>query len=120
MNNGSPYKNEQLSLICGQLGTVLIHTPVRDGASKGKCERNFRTLRNRFLNPLNTDELSGIGELNQKLHAYIQKHNTTLHSAAGMTPHDRYMQVLAHIRMPWKKLIYGTKKRNILFVRQIK
>ena len=100
VDNGSPYKNEQLSLICGQLGTVLIHTPVRDGASKGKCERNFRTLRNRFLNPLNTDELSGIEELNQKLHAYIQQHNTTIHSATGMTPHDRYMQDLAHIRMP--------------------
>ena len=100
VDNGSPYKNEQLSLICGQLGTVLIHTPVRDGASKGKCERNFRTLRNRFLNILDTDSLSGIGELNSKLQEYIQKHNTTVHSATGMTPHDRYMQDLEHIKMP--------------------
>ena len=44
VDNGSPYKNVQLSLICGQLGCVLIHTPVRDGASKGKVERNFSTL----------------------------------------------------------------------------
>ena len=36
VDNGSSYKNVQLSLICGQLGVVLIHTPVRDGASKGK------------------------------------------------------------------------------------
>lgn len=118
VDNGSPYKNEQLSLICGQLGTVLIHTPVRDGASKGKCERNFRTLRNRFLNPLNTDELSGIEELNQKLHAYIQKHNTTLHSATGMTPHDRYMQDLAHIRMPaseeWLENCFCNRVRRLV------
>lgn len=33
---GSPYKNEQLAMICGQLGTVLIHTPVSDGARKAK------------------------------------------------------------------------------------
>lgn len=118
VDNGSPYKNEQLSLICGQLGTVLIHTPVRDGASKGKCERNFRTLRNRFLNPLNTDELSGIEELNQKLHAYIQQHNTTIHSATGMTPHDRYMQDLAHIRMPvseeWLENCFCNRVRRLV------
>ena len=60
VDNGSPYKNEQLSLICGQLGIVLLHTPVRDGASKGKCERNFRTLRNPFVAE-NKDAVSNIG-----------------------------------------------------------
>ena len=35
VDNGSPYANEQLSLICGSLGVALIHTRVRDGASKG-------------------------------------------------------------------------------------
>ena len=100
VDNGSPYKNEQLSLICGQLGTVLIHTPVRDGASKGKCERNFRTLRNRFLNVLDMEQISGIEQLNEQLHAYIQQHNTTIHSATGMTPQDRYMADILHVKMP--------------------
>ncbi|MCC8029199.1 MAG: DDE-type integrase/transposase/recombinase [Lachnospiraceae bacterium] len=36
VDNGSPYSNEQLSMICVALGVVLIHTRVRDGASKGK------------------------------------------------------------------------------------
>lgn len=35
VDNGSPYSNDQLSFICGSVGTVLLHTPVRDGASKG-------------------------------------------------------------------------------------
>lgn len=100
VDNGSPYKNEQLSLICGQLGTILIHTPVRDGASKGKCERNFRTLRNRFLNVLDMEQIAGIEQLNEKLHAYIQQHNTTVHSSTGMTPQDRYMADILHIKMP--------------------
>ena len=100
VDNGSPYKNEQLSMICGQLGTILLHTPVRDGASKGKCERNFRTLRNRFLNVLDMEQISGIEQLNEKLHAYIQQHNTTVHSATGMTPQDRYMSDILHIKMP--------------------
>ena len=100
VDNGSPYKNEQLSLICGQLGTVLIHTPVRDGASKGKVERNFRTLRSRFLNALDASRITGIDELNRLLADYIRSHNTAVHSATGMPPYSRYMEDIAHIRMP--------------------
>lgn len=47
VDNGAPYSNEQLSFICGSVGTILVHTPVRDGASKDKVERNFRTLKER-------------------------------------------------------------------------
>ena len=36
VDNGGSYANEQLSLICGQLGVVLIHAKVRDGAAKAK------------------------------------------------------------------------------------
>lgn len=100
VDNGSPYKNEQLPLICGQLGTVLIHTPLRDGASKGKVERNFRTLRQRFLNTLDASSLKDIGQLNRMLADYIRKHNTSVHSATGMPPYSRYMEDLSHIRMP--------------------
>lgn len=100
VDNGSPYKNEQLSLICGQLGTVLIHTPVRDGASKGKVERNFRTLRSRFLDAIDPAGLKSITELNRMLADYIRSHNTSVHSATGMTPYSRYMEDLSHIRMP--------------------
>lgn len=100
VDNGSPYKNEQLSLICGQLGTVLIHTPVRDGASKGKVERNFRTLRSRFLDAIDPSGLKSIAELNRMLADYIRSHNTSVHSATGMTPYSRYMEDVSHIRMP--------------------
>jgi transposase InsO family protein len=100
VDNGSPYKNEQLSLICGQLGTVLIHTPIRDGASKGKVERNFRTLRNRFLNVMDPNELNDINQLNEMLFTYIRKHNTTVHSATGYTPSDRYISDLSMVTLP--------------------
>lgn len=100
VDNGSPYKNEQLALICGQLGTLLIHTPVRDGASKGKVERNFRTLRSRFLNTLEPSSLKSLEHLNSLLADYIRLHNTSVHSATGMTPYTRYMEDLSFIRMP--------------------
>jgi transposase InsO family protein len=103
VDNGSPYKNEQISLICGSLGVVLIHTPVRDGASKGKAERNFRTLRNRFLNVMDPAKISSIDQLNSMLFEYIRKHNTTIHSATNQTPMDRYLGDIAHIKMPVSK-----------------
>lgn len=49
MDNGAPYPNEQLSMICVELGIVLIHNRPRDGASKGKSERQWRPLRERSL-----------------------------------------------------------------------
>lgn len=100
VDNGASYKNSQLPLICGQLGTVLIHTPVRDGASKGKVERNFRTLRTRFLDTLDMAAIPTLGELNRLLMDYIRTHNTSLHSGTGMVPHARYMEDIFRIRMP--------------------
>lgn len=47
VDNGCSYSNEQLSMICVSLGILLLHTRVRDGASKGKVERHFRTLKER-------------------------------------------------------------------------
>jgi len=100
VDNGSVYANEQLSLICGQLGVVLIHTPVRDGAAKGKVERNFRTLRTRFLDALDPADISSIDELNTLLAQYIRNHNTSVHSATGIEPYNRYIQDIHYIKMP--------------------
>lgn len=57
VDSGAPYKNRQLDMICASIGTVLLHTPVRDGASKGKVERNFRTLKERWLYGLDLKQI---------------------------------------------------------------
>ena len=100
LDNGSPYKNEQLSLICGSLGIVELHTMVRDGASKGKVERNFRTLKSRWLNALDVASIASLAELNDELFAYINKHNITVHSSTNERPIDRYKSDLARIKIP--------------------
>jgi len=99
LDNGSPYKNEQLSLICGSLGIVELHTPVRDGASKGKVERNFRTLKSRWLNGFDVNDVSSLTELNDELFAYINKHNTKIHSSTNERPIDRYKNDISHIKI---------------------
>ena len=100
LDNGSNYIDKQLALICGSIGTLKLHTPVRDGASKGKCERNFRTLRERWLNALDVSTLSGLDHFNQHLADYVRKHNTTLHTAIKETPMDRFLRTKGQIKTP--------------------
>jgi len=100
LDNGSNYIDKQLALICGSIGTVKLHTPVRDGASKGKIERNFRTLRERWLNGMDVSTISNLEAFNQQLSAYIRKHNTTLHTAIKETPMDRLIRTKGQIKVP--------------------
>jgi transposase InsO family protein len=99
-DNGSSYVNEQLTLICGSVGTVQLRTPVRDGASKGKVERNFRTLRDRWLNHLDISQIHSLDAFNQLLAGYIQRHNTTVHSAIKETPLERFIRSQDSMRLP--------------------
>jgi hypothetical protein len=99
-DSGASYRNEQLSFICGSVGCLELHTPVRDGASKGKIERNFRTLRDRWLNGLDISQIHSLSQFNELLQAYIYQHNTTVHSAIKETPLDRFLRTREHIRLP--------------------
>jgi transposase InsO family protein len=102
-DSGSSYLNEQLTLICGSIGCLQLRTPVRDGASKGKIERNFRTLKNRWLHGLDIKQIDSLAQFNELLAAYIHQHNTTVHSAIKETPLDRFMRTRSHIRLPKSK-----------------
>ena len=88
------------SLICGSIGTVLLHTKVRDGASKAKVERHFRTLKERWLYALDLDAITSLAQFNALLMDYIRTYNTTHHSGIGTTPLERYRDSCAHCRRP--------------------
>ena len=100
VDNGGPYCNEQLSLICGSVGTVLLHTRVRDGASKAKVERHFRTLRERWLYTLDVASISSLAEFNSLLKDYMRSYNTTFHTGIDCTPFSRYQDTKSHSRTP--------------------
>ena len=100
VDNGSTYTNEQLSLICGSIGAVLLHTKVRDGASKAKVERHFRTLKERWLYALDLDSITSLAQFNALLMDYIRTYNTTYHSGIDTTPFERYRDSCAQIRLP--------------------
>lgn len=98
VDNGCSYANEQLSLICGTIGTVLLHTKIRDGASKGKIERNFRTLKERWLYSIDTSKITSLNAFNSMLFDYMRQHNLTVHSGTKQTPLERYQATQSHIR----------------------
>ena len=100
VDNGCSYSNEQLSLICGSIGTVLLHTKIRDGASKAKIERQFRTLKETWLYTLDMDSITSLAQFNGLLKDYIRSYNTSVHSGIGTTPLERYRQTRSSIRMP--------------------
>ena len=75
--------------ITDRLGCLLAHTPVRDGAAKGKIERFFRTAREQFLS-LKLD-LSSSESLNRQFTLWVEEqYNAQLHSVLGMSPLDRF------------------------------
>lgn len=100
VDNGSPYLNEQLSLICGSIGTVLIHARPRDGATKGKCERNWRTAKERFVYTLDMDTIHSLAQFNSLLKDYIRKYNTTFHTGIQCMPFERFQATKSHPRPP--------------------
>ncbi|MDW2799649.1 hypothetical protein RZO55_18910 [Clostridium boliviensis] len=90
-------------MICGAVGTVLLHTRVRDGASKAKVERHFRTLKERWLYTLDTERISSLAEFNSLLKDYMRSYNTTFHTGIDSTPFTRYQDTKSHVRCPASK-----------------
>jgi hypothetical protein len=100
VDHGPSYENSQLNLICGSIGTVLIHAPVRDGAAKAKIERFFGVLKGRWLHGLDTGQIRSIDEFNQELTEAVRKHNLTVNSSTGQSPMDRFLATRGKIRVP--------------------
>ena len=89
VDNGSIYCSKEIVQICARAGCILHHTPVRDGAAKGKVERFFRTVRDQFL--ARELDLSSLEALNGQFTAWVEEqYNAQVHSVLGMSPLDRF------------------------------
>ena len=99
-DHGPSYENSQLTFICGSIGTVLIHAPVRDGAAKAKVERTFGVLKSRWLNGLDTNQVLSLDEFNLELTEAVRKHNLAVNSSTEQAPMDRFLSTRGRIRIP--------------------
>lgn len=97
VDNGSIYSGQEITLVCARVGCLLRHTPVRDGAAKGKVERFFRRVREQFL--ARQLDLSSLEALNRQFTDWAEdEYNHAPHSALGIKPIDRFGLDLPRIR----------------------
>lgn len=90
VDNGSPYKNEQLSLICANLGIILIHSKPYSPQGKGKIERMFRTIKDGWMRRVNWNDFSGLDDINKSLFSFISAYHHRKHSSLSGCPLDKF------------------------------
>ena len=97
-DNGGPYSNKQLSIICARLGINLKNARAYDPQAKGKVERFNRTLKDTWMNTFNWNNIKSLDELNKMLNKHINKYNNTFHKSLNSTPNEVYFKDNGEIR----------------------
>lgn len=93
VDNGTPYKNQQLKSICATIGTVLIHARAYSPKSKAKIERSFRTVKDNFINCQDWTKYTSLKALNDEYRDYIVKeYNSKFHSGINDIPRNRFQK----------------------------
>ncbi len=99
IDNAKMYRSPQLARIAASLGTLIIHSRPYQPEGRGKIERCFRTVREQFLANLDPKRLLSLGQLNERLHAWIESvYHRSEHSALGTTPLLRWQKDIDHVR----------------------
>jgi transposase InsO family protein len=99
VDNGGPYDNLQLRLICASLGIVLAHSRPYVPKGRGKIERHFRTVKDGWMNCTDWDEFKSIEELSASFADFLSKEYTNdEHSSIGCTPKERFMRDYDKVR----------------------
>jgi putative transposase len=89
VDNGASFSSQLLNRSCAMAGISLVHSKPYDSPSRGKVERLFRTVRDRFLSGIAAD--ISLDELNEAFWLWLQHdYHHKLHTGIGQRPVDRY------------------------------
>jgi len=89
VDNGSAFSSELLARSCALAGISLIHSKPYDSPSRGKIERFFRTVRERFLTGIK--EVMNKDELTEAFALWLRdEYHQRLHAGISERPLDRY------------------------------
>lgn len=101
VDNGPSFSSQLLARSCAMAGISLIHSKPYDSPSRGKVERFFRTVRDRFLSGV--QEGITLEELNEAFWMWLQDdYHHKLHGGIGERPIDRYNASVS--RVPIRRL----------------
>lgn len=91
VDNGGPYDNKQLSLICATLGIQLIHAKIYSPESKAKQERLFRTIKDGWMRCTDWNTFKELEDIRKSLSNFLfQNYINKEHSTTKMTPNNRW------------------------------
>jgi transposase InsO family protein len=96
VDNGSAFSSDLLVKSCAQAGVSLIHSKPYDSPSRGKIERFFRTVRERFFSGLRASLT--LEELNQAFSAWLREdYHYKVHTGIEQRPIDRYQASVTRV-----------------------
>ena len=94
-DNGSVFTGGYLQLISARLGFIIVHSEVHDASSRGKIERFFRTVRDRFIPQFYVkykDKHITLDILNESFSSWLYSdYNNKIHSGIKDKPLNRYL-----------------------------
>jgi transposase InsO family protein len=94
-DNGSIFVSSHLQLACARLGIALVHSKPYDSPSRGKIERFFRTIRQKFLPLINLTQIESIDGLNASFFSWLDKdYHKCFHTGIKAKPLDKWMDDL--------------------------
>ncbi|MGI6750835.1 MAG: DDE-type integrase/transposase/recombinase [Atribacter sp.] len=93
-DNGKPYVNKQLALICAELGIGMRHAAVYHGNQKGKIERWFGVMKQQWMADINYEEYQSLEALRAEFAKYVRDRNNQINRNLGehVTPMDRFCE----------------------------
>jgi transposase InsO family protein len=98
VDNGASFSSELLAKSAALAGISLIHSKPYDSPSRGKVERFFRTVRERFL--CDIQENIRIEDLNHAFRIWLNDdYHHKIHAGIDQRPIDRYHASLARINV---------------------
>jgi putative transposase len=120
-DNGGPFINDHLKVVCANLGIRLLHAKPFHAWSKGKCERIFRTIQSDFEATLRLpgQAAASLDELNARFSAWLQEiYHPRVHQGTGQTPQERFAQGTASLRtldpqLDLARLFYTREERKV-------
>jgi len=118
VDNGKIFKAHEMEIACAKIGTTLIYATPYYPEGKGKIERFFRSVRDRFLTGIKG--VKSLSALNQAFRAWlVDDYNQKPHNGINQeAPLKRYLRLDANIRRLPKdvhieELFYQNVKRLV-------
>lgn len=100
-DNGKTFVTNYLHLICARLGIALVHSsPYDGGPARGKIERFFQTIRQKFLSCLDIPSIKDLEEFNRLFEKWLdEEYHKQFHSGIQERPIDRYLKSAAKVKI---------------------